>query len=152
MKIASERAAVAQEASLRRKGAQSARTTAEGASASYAAERHSFLRRSEHLRAQPRKEIMQAMRRVEHLRAQPPQKRVQAMRWGEHLRAQCRRTCEHNRNKNGCKLFCGGSICEHNRRRSGCKDRGGASICEHNRPRSMCKPCSGSSIREHNRP
>jgi hypothetical protein len=34
----------------------------------------------EHLRAQPRKEQVQAMRRVEHLQAQPHKKPVQAMR------------------------------------------------------------------------
>ena len=62
-----------------------------------------------------------------------------------------RSMCEHNRQRNTCKLCGGASICEHNRQRSTCKLCGGSSICEHNRQRNTCKLCGGASICEHNR-
>jgi len=59
--------------------------------------------------------------------------------------------CEHNKQRNYCKICKGSAFCSHDKRRAQCVECGGASICEHQRIKNQCKDCGGISICEHNR-
>lgn len=59
--------------------------------------------------------------------------------------------CPHNKPKNHCLEWGGGSICQHKTQKTRCVECGGGSVCQHKKQRTRCVECGGGSICHHNK-